>query len=124
MSLASRPPSPLSFAQQQLWLVDRLRPGSPAYNLSRAYRLAGELDLTALESALTAIVARHEALRTTFHETDGEPVQMVGPPRPAEVTLVDLADLLGDAREAALEAPLTAGARRAFGLAADHLLQP
>jgi amino acid adenylation domain-containing protein len=123
MSLASRPPSPLSFAQQQLWLVDRLRPGSPAYNMGKAFRLAGDLDLTALESALTAIVARHEALRTTFHETDGEPVQMVGPPRPVDVTYVDLMGLPEDAREAALEAQLTAEARRPFDLTCDLMLR-
>ncbi|HEU5188160.1 MAG TPA: amino acid adenylation domain-containing protein [Methylomirabilota bacterium] len=123
MSLASRPPSPLSFAQQQLWLVDRLRPGSPAYNMGKAFRLAGDFDLTALESALTAIVARHEALRTTFHETDGEPVQMVGPPRPVEVTYVDLTGLPEDAREAALEAQLTAEARRSFDLTCDLMLR-
>ena len=123
MSLACRPPAPLSFAQQQLWLVDRLRPGSPAYNMSRAFRLAGDLDLGALESALTAIVARHEALRTTFHEAEGEPVQMVGPPRRVEVTLVDLSAVPEDAREAALDAQLTGEARRPFDLTSDLMLR-
>ncbi|HTK92718.1 MAG TPA: amino acid adenylation domain-containing protein [Verrucomicrobiae bacterium] len=123
MSLASRPPAPLSFAQQQLWLVNRLRPGSPAYNMSRAFRLAGALDVGALESALTAIVARHEALRTTFHETDGEPVQMVGPPRPVEVTFVDLSAVPEDAREAALDAQLTGEVRRPFDLTSDLMLR-
>ena len=123
MSVASRPPAPLSFAQQQLWLVDRLRPGSPAYNVVRAFRLAGVLDMTALESALTAIVARHEALRTTFHETGGEPVQMVGPPRPVEVTVVDVSALPGDARGAALDAHLAEEARRPFDLTCDLMLR-
>jgi amino acid adenylation domain-containing protein len=123
MSVASRPPAPLSFAQQQLWLVDRLRPGSPAYNVVRAFRLAGVLDMTALESALTAIVARHEALRTTFHETGGEPVQMVGPPRPVEVTVVDVSALPGDARGAALDAYLAEQARRPFDLTCDLMLR-
>jgi hypothetical protein len=123
MSVASRPPAPLSFAQQQLWLVDRLRPGSPAYNVVRAFRLAGVLDMTALESALTAIVARHEALRTTFHETGGEPVQMVGPPRPVEVTVVDVSALPGDARGAALDAYLAEEARRPFDLTCDLMLR-
>ncbi|HEU0079664.1 MAG TPA: amino acid adenylation domain-containing protein, partial [Longimicrobiaceae bacterium] len=59
---------PLSFAQQRLWLVDRLTPNSPAYNLPYALRLRGEPDTAALRSSLFALVRRHEALRTTFPE--------------------------------------------------------
>src|SRR5262245_1334821 len=123
MSAPTRPPCPLSFAQQQLWLLERISPGSPAYNVPKALRVTGDLDLTALESALTAIVARHEALRTTFHETDGEPVQMVGPPRPVQVTEVDLAAVPEEAREDALQACLAEEARRPFDLTGDLMLR-
>src|SRR5688500_11889079 len=59
-------PAPLSFAQQRLWLVDRLEPGSPAYNMPYALRLRGVLDGGALRASLDALVRRHETLRTTF----------------------------------------------------------
>ncbi|MFI5821203.1 non-ribosomal peptide synthase/polyketide synthase [Streptomyces rishiriensis] len=72
-------PLPLSFAQQRLWFLDRLRPGDARYNSAVAVRLTGALDHSALQSALTAVVARHEALRTTFDEDGGRPVQTVHP---------------------------------------------
>ncbi|HEU4556446.1 MAG TPA: amino acid adenylation domain-containing protein, partial [Longimicrobium sp.] len=65
---------PLSFAQERLWFIDRLEPGSAVYNLPVARRLGGALDVAALERALGEIVRRHEALRTVFTEVDGSPV--------------------------------------------------
>src|SRR4029077_19944789 len=56
----------LSFAQERLWFLDQLAPGSAAYNLPAAVRLRGDLSGAALAAALTEIVRRHEALRTTF----------------------------------------------------------
>ncbi|WP_405655597.1 non-ribosomal peptide synthase/polyketide synthase [Streptomyces sp. RK9] len=72
-------PLPLSFAQQRLWFLDRLRPGDARYNSAVALRLTGPLDLDALSRALDTVVGRHEALRTTFDETGGRPVQVVHP---------------------------------------------
>ncbi|HSG39439.1 MAG TPA: amino acid adenylation domain-containing protein, partial [Thermoanaerobaculia bacterium] len=70
---------PMSFAQERLWFLDRLEPGSPLYNLPVAARLAGPLDVEALASALGEIVRRHEALRTVFAEAAGRPVQRIAP---------------------------------------------
>ncbi|HEU0076632.1 MAG TPA: condensation domain-containing protein, partial [Longimicrobiaceae bacterium] len=92
-------PVALSFAQQRLWLVDRMQPGSPAYNLPAALRLRGRLDARALGRALTEIVRRHESLRTVIGMDDGEPVQVVRPPAPHPLPLVDLAALPAEARE-------------------------
>lgn len=70
---------PLSFSQQRLWLFDQLQPGSTAYNITTALRLAGTLDVAALEAALAQIVQRHEILRTTFADYQGEPSQWIRP---------------------------------------------
>jgi hypothetical protein len=68
---------PTSYAQQRLWLLERLEPGTAAFNMSAAVRLTGALDVQALEQSLTEVVRRHESLRTTFTEVDGEPVQVI-----------------------------------------------
>ncbi len=81
---------PLSFAQERLWLVDRLAPGLAVYNLPYAVRLRGELDVPALERALNEITRRHEALRTSFALVAGEPRQVVHPFEPWELAVVDL----------------------------------
>ncbi|HEY0728138.1 MAG TPA: condensation domain-containing protein, partial [Pyrinomonadaceae bacterium] len=82
--------APLSFAQQRLWILDRLEPGSSAYNLPSALRIDGPLDVAALERSFEEIVRRHEALRTTFAIVDGEPRQIVGPPAHAALSFIDL----------------------------------
>ncbi|HET7232108.1 MAG TPA: amino acid adenylation domain-containing protein, partial [Longimicrobium sp.] len=72
-------PLPLSFAQQRLWFLEQLGGVGAAYHIPKGLRLRGELDREALRRALDRIVARHEALRTTFAEVDGEPVQQIAP---------------------------------------------
>src|SRR5438093_13392439 len=62
--------APLSFAQSQMWVIDQMTPGNPAYNLSVGYRIKGLLDVTALENSFNEIVKRHETLRTTFTVSD------------------------------------------------------
>ncbi len=87
--------APLSFSQRRLWFLDRLAGGeSPFYNIAAALGLAGRLSPAALAAALSAIVRRHEALRTTFRagtgEAAGEAVQVVHPPAPFALPLIDL----------------------------------
>src|SRR5258706_4101012 len=79
--------APLSFAQQRLWFLNQLEPGSPLYNMPVALRLRGRLDRAALQKSLNAIVARHEALRTRFEAEDGNPVQVI-----AETAVVEIAE--------------------------------
>ncbi len=81
---------PLSFAQQRLWFLDQLEGASATYNMPAALALRGTLDLAALQQALSGIVARHEALRTTLVECDGVPVQVIAPPAPLALPLIDL----------------------------------
>ncbi|HEX7238741.1 MAG TPA: amino acid adenylation domain-containing protein, partial [Longimicrobiaceae bacterium] len=91
--VAREGPLPVSFAQQRLWLVDRIEPGSSAYNVPHALRLRGVLDVGALRGSLDELVRRHETLRTTFAERDGVPVQVVHPPAPVPLPVVDLGGL-------------------------------
>jgi amino acid adenylation domain-containing protein/non-ribosomal peptide synthase protein (TIGR01720 family) len=82
---------PLSPAQRRLWVLQQMDPGSSAYHLPFAFDLAGPLDAAALTAAFTAVIARHESLRTTFTVRDGEPRQRVAPPPPrAPLERIDL----------------------------------
>jgi len=91
---------PLSFAQRRLWFLAHLEPGQPAYHLPYALRLRGRLDHPAIAAALAGAVRRHEALRTVFELSEGEPWQRVLPPAPPALPLVDLSALPAAARAA------------------------
>ncbi|HEX2188744.1 MAG TPA: amino acid adenylation domain-containing protein, partial [Longimicrobiaceae bacterium] len=114
---------PLSFAQERLWFLDRLRPGTAAYNIPLALRVRGELDAAALARALEETARRHEALRTTFSEVDGRPVQTVRPPAPVPLPVDDLRALPAEARRAEAERVARAEAAAPFDLAAGPLLR-
>ncbi|HEV7216779.1 MAG TPA: amino acid adenylation domain-containing protein, partial [Chloroflexota bacterium] len=96
-------PLPLSFAQQRLWFLERLEPGSPRYGIYGGIQLTGELDQAALARALEAIVQRHEVLRTVFEVRGGEPVQVVAPPTQPPLPLRDLRSVLAAERPAEVE---------------------
>ncbi|HYV13041.1 MAG TPA: SDR family NAD(P)-dependent oxidoreductase, partial [Pyrinomonadaceae bacterium] len=81
---------PLSFAQQRLWFLDRLEPDNPFYNLYVAFRLTGALNVAAAERSLNEVVRRHEALRTTIIEVNGQPVQHIAPSLHLELPVLDL----------------------------------
>ncbi|HYG62910.1 MAG TPA: amino acid adenylation domain-containing protein, partial [Thermoanaerobaculia bacterium] len=114
---------PLSFAQERLWFLDRLEPGSAAYNLATALRLSGDLDVPALAASLAEIARRHAALRTTFAEVAGEPRQIIAPPSDLPLPLVDLAALPGAEREAEATRLVHEDAVRPFDLARGPLVR-
>jgi amino acid adenylation domain-containing protein len=119
-------PPPLSFAQERLWLLDQLAPGSPAYNLPGAFRLLGTLDLPALAASLREVVRRHSALRTRFALADGRPVQVIAP-SPDDILPflpeLDLAGLPAASRERETMRLVQAEALRPFDLAKGPLLR-
>ncbi|MFL5542922.1 MAG: amino acid adenylation domain-containing protein, partial [Longimicrobiaceae bacterium] len=117
------PPPPLSFAQERLWFLDRLQPGSGFYNIPVALRLSGALDVEALERALGEVVRRHEALRTTFEEQGGGPVQVIAPADGFRLAVDDLSPLEEAEREAEVRRRATADAVRPFDLAAGPLFR-
>jgi amino acid adenylation domain-containing protein len=119
---------PLSFAQQRLWFLDRLQPGSAAYNIPALLRFAGELRPEVLAAVFTEVVARHAALRTTFElSTDGgsagDPMQVVHRPAPWALPLIDLSGLPEEAREAEAARLIREEARRPFDLQRGPVLR-
>ncbi|HSF40381.1 MAG TPA: amino acid adenylation domain-containing protein [Thermoanaerobaculia bacterium] len=123
---AGTEPPPLSFAQRRLWFLDQLEPGNPAYNLPAAVLLTGPLDRSALAAVLKEMVARHEALRTTFGLADDsveEPVQRIAPPAPLPLPGIDLSGLPEEAREAEALRLAAEEAMRPFDLAHGPLLR-
>jgi amino acid adenylation domain-containing protein len=90
---------PLSFAQQRLWLLDQLEPGSTAYLIPTAWRVQGDLKRDILFQSLAALVQRHESLRTTFEVKDGQPVQIIHPFDKLRLPLVDLRAVVCEQRE-------------------------
>ncbi|HEX7243315.1 MAG TPA: amino acid adenylation domain-containing protein, partial [Longimicrobiaceae bacterium] len=116
-------PLPLSFAQQRLWVVDRIEPDSPAYNMPHPLRLRGVLELPVLRASLDALVRRHESLRTTFSEEGGRPVQVVHPAVRVPLPAVDLRGLPGEARQREAKRLSGAEAMRPFDLARGPLLR-
>lgn len=112
--------TPASFSQELLWMLDRATPGLTAYNLPLARRLRGNLDVAALERALTAIAARHEALRTRFADGEGHPIQLVDAAAPVALHRVDLSNLSALERESAAVREVTQRARTPIDLAHEH----
>jgi amino acid adenylation domain-containing protein/FkbM family methyltransferase len=115
---------PLSFAQERLWFLQQLEPGSAFYNNSLTLRLTGALDAAALERTLGEIVRRHETLRTTFHDRGGVPVAVAAPPGPFTLPVEDLSGLNPDAREAEVRRRADGEVARPFDLAAGPLFAP
>ncbi|HEX7240246.1 MAG TPA: amino acid adenylation domain-containing protein, partial [Longimicrobiaceae bacterium] len=116
-------PLPLSFAQQRLWTLDQLEPGSTAYNVPLPLRLRGALDAGALRAALEELVRRHEALRTVLVRVQGEPAQTVLPAGPRPLPWVELGGLREPAREAEALRLAEEDATRPFDLARGPLLR-
>ncbi len=120
---AAGTPAPLSFAQQRLWFIHQLDPASPAYHLPVALRLAGSLDVPALEQALNALVERHETLRTTFAAMDGQLTQIIAPVEDRPLPVVDLREYSPAERKTQAERLLAREAHRPFDLARGPLLR-
>lgn len=110
-------PPALSPSQRRLWFLDKLAPGSAAYNISFAERLTGELDVAALRAALTAVATRHDVLRWRITDTAGVPRAVCDPPAQVPLPVVELPEPAGPAGAAALADRLAADAGTAFDLA-------
>jgi aspartate racemase len=119
---ASRPKTfPLSFAQERLWVLDQLTPGSPVYNVPVAVRLTAPLNVVVLERSLNEIVRRHGSLRTRFTAVDGQPVQVITPELSLTLPVVNLEEFSESEREEQARQLAAQEAHQPFDLARGPL---
>ncbi|NUT40639.1 MAG: amino acid adenylation domain-containing protein [Thermoactinospora sp.] len=114
---------PLSYAQQRLWSLDQMVPGSPAYNASTLVVMQGPLRTDAMEQAVNELVRRHEILRTTFPSVNGQPWQEVAPELFIDLPVVDLEPMPEHEREAECGRLIAEAAAAPFSLATGSLLR-
>jgi len=115
--------APLSFAQERLWFLERLIPGTALFTLTSTWRVPETLDVATFERSVNEVVRRHESLRTTFAVRDGEPVQVIAPDRFVPVYFSDLSHLDPTAREAEATAIANQESLRCFELEHGPLLR-
>ncbi|MFW2403321.1 MAG: amino acid adenylation domain-containing protein, partial [Gammaproteobacteria bacterium] len=106
-----------SFMQQRMWFLDRFEPGNPVYNLVWSMHVRGDFEVAALEQAVAALVMRHETLRTTIVDVDGEAMQRIADEGHVPVVVESIDSGV------TLEARLAAIARRPFDLTTGPLLR-
>src|SRR5436190_14597229 len=111
-----RDSAPLSFTQRQMWLIDQMTPGNPAYNLPYGYRLRGRLDLAALEQAFNQVIRRHETLRTAFTAENDEPQQIIHPDLKIKINFTGLDHLPHEQRESAAQTLASEESAKPFDL--------
>src|SRR5579859_232088 len=113
---SAHPPEslPLSYGQEGLWILEQITPGTPAHNLAEAWQLKGQLDVRSLRRSLEQIVQRQEALRTSFSQHDGKPMQVVHPTASLPGPLMDLSQRSD--KHSLLQRWLATEARRPFDL--------
>ena len=114
---------PLSFAQQRLWFLDQLEPESSLYNLLTIVRLTGQLNIPVLKQCIEEIILRHEILRTTFHDKDGQPYQNISPTGVFELPEIDLRKLPESDQHSEVMQLAAQEARKSFDLANGPLLR-
>lgn len=118
-----RGPCSLSFAQEQLWLLDQLAPGSPVYNIVDVIRIGGKYNPEAMRRAIEELVRRHEVLRTAFSQFDGQPIQIVLPTIDLVLQELDLSTLAEQERESEWNRVIREEGRKVFELSHAPLLR-
>ncbi|MDM3856894.1 MAG: amino acid adenylation domain-containing protein [Aphanizomenon gracile PMC649.10] len=81
---------PLSWSQQRLWFLYQMEGASATYNMPAAVQMNGALDIPALEQAITEVIHRHEVLRTSFTNVDGNAIQVIHAHATLSLPVVDL----------------------------------
>ena len=117
------PISVASFSQQRLWFLDQLEPGTAAYNLPRAFRIIGPLDVYSLRGALQTMVQRHASLRTVFDSVNGECRQVVLSDLAIDIPVADVSDVPEPQREAEAIRLISEEGKKPFDLSRGPLLR-
>jgi len=117
-------PAPVSFAQQRLWFIDQLDPGTPIFNIPASIRMRGPLNVSCFKRSVDEILRRHETLRTCFGTEKGEPVQVIAEDVRLEVSLIDLQVLpTEEARLEVVRDLVTRDCQRSFDLTQAPLVR-
>jgi len=114
---------PLSFAQERIWFIEQMYPSCRAYRFHASVHLHGPIDVPALERTLNKVVRRHEILRTTFHDEDGQPAQVVHAPYSVDLSFRDLKHLSSAEAEAELQIIIAAELGKNFDSRALPLIR-
>ncbi|MCW8093485.1 condensation domain-containing protein, partial [Alteromonas sp. ASW11-130] len=113
----------LSFSQQRLWFIDKLKGSSAEYNMPEAMKVSGNLDVALVEKVLNRIIQRHEILRTVYHEEDGETVQSVNDNVELKVKKYDVSHLDNSEQQEELQKLISKDVNRPFNLKQDLMLR-
>jgi len=118
-------PLPLSYPQRRLWFIDKFGQGSAQYNIPISIRLSGKLDQALLQSTLTSIVDRHEVLRSSYHDSENGPVQMIEQDHGFTISITNLTALSCDPveQERQVNVLVSEEAGKAFDLRHDLMLR-
>jgi amino acid adenylation domain-containing protein len=113
----------VSFAQERMWILDRLMPDTPLYNETMMVRFAHEMNPDVVQRSVNEIVRRHAALRTTFREIDDRLVQLIAPELTIAVPLIDLGPLIESKPLLEMDRLAREEGRRPFDLARGPLVR-
>jgi len=117
------PEAPLSHAQQRLWFMEQMEPGTGAFNIAGAMRVTGPLNVAALAASLNGIVVRHDVLRTAFATREGSPIAVVAETVALRLPVVELGHLPQGRREEEVRRQVREDARRGFDLSHAPLMR-
>jgi len=114
---------PASVAQERFWLLEKVNQGNTAFHMPAAVRLTGRISTERLEAALKKVIARHEVLRTTFDDSNGDLMQIISPSSPFRLGVTELALQTLTDREATLDQAIRQESELPFDLAKGPLFR-
>lgn len=114
---------PLSYSQERVWFLSQLETATTEFNMPKAWRMRGPLDVEALRRAVNGVIARHESRRTRFEEAQGRAVQVIDPWLEIDLPVHDLSGLDPRERERQTAAELTSAWTEPFDLARGPLIR-
>jgi amino acid adenylation domain-containing protein len=119
----TRSVAPLSFGQQRLWFINQLNPATPVHNIPVVIELSTQPDIDTLRRSLNEIVRRHESLRTTIHQENGKPIQVIARSLTLALPVIDLTKLRKSDQEVEAQKIKSAEAQHPFDIASGPLLR-